>query len=366
MNAGCPQSVRHPIVTEDLDQILSAPLPWEVFSGTSVLITGASGLLGGYCCEVLLRLNETNRLAVPVKVIAVSRGPHSLTRRFSAYAGRPDLVLLPGDVCAHLPAWDGAADYVIHGASPASPAAMAADLLGTFEANVSGTRNMLKLAQAKQARKFLFLSSGAVYGNMPPEVHSIGEKDFGTLDPMTARAAYDEGKRAGETLCRLYADTFGLSASSARIAHTYGPGLKADDGRSFADFITAAAEGRPLVLNSDGSAIRYFCYVSDTTAGLFTILLLGESGQAYNLGSETERCSIRELARLIADLFPERGLRIVFPKQVLNTRQAEVTSRQIPIPFNTSKLQALGWAERIPLAQGLRRTIVSYETRETE
>ncbi|MDR1243417.1 MAG: NAD-dependent epimerase/dehydratase family protein [Deltaproteobacteria bacterium] len=366
MKADCRYSVRHPIVTEDLDQILSVPLPWEVFSGTSVLISGASGLLGSYCCEVLLRLNEINRLAAPVKVIAVSRNLQSSARRFSAYAGRPDLVLLQGDVCTGLPAWDEAADYVLHGASPASPTAMAADLLGTFEANVSGTRNMLKLAQAKQARKFLFLSSGAVYGNMPPEVHSIGENDFGALDPLTARAAYDEGKRAGETLCWLYADKFGLSASSARIAHTYGPGLKADDGRSFADFITAAAEGRPLVLNSDGSAIRYFCYLSDTTAGLFTILLLGESGQAYNLGSATECCSIRELAQLITDLFPERGLRITFPEQVPTTRQAGVTSRQIPIPFNTSKLKALGWMDRIKLAPGLRRTILSYEPRETE
>jgi dTDP-glucose 4,6-dehydratase len=204
---------RHSIVTEDLDQVLSLPLPWEVFSGTSVLITGASGLLGSYCCEVLLRLNEINRLDAPVKVIALSRNLQSLTRRFSAYAGRPDLVLLQGDVRAGLPAWEGAADYVLHGASPASPAAMAADLLGTFEANVSGTRNMLQLAQAKQTRKFLFLSSGAVYGDLPPEVHSISEKDFGSLDPLTLRAAYDEGKRAGETLCRLYADKFGLSAS---------------------------------------------------------------------------------------------------------------------------------------------------------
>ena len=297
-------SVRHPIVTEDLDQILSMTLPWEAFSGASVLITGASGLLGSYCCEVLLSLNEIMSSAAPAKVIALSRSLGSLTRRFSSYAGRPDLVLREGDVCAGLPAWDDAADYVIHGASPASPPAMAADLLGTFEANVSGTRSMLELAQAKQARKFLFLSSGAVYGNLPPEVQRIGEMDFGASDPLTLRAAYDEGKRAGETLCRLYADKFGLSASSARISHTYGPGLKPDDGRSFADFITAAAEGRPLVLNSDGSAIRYFCYLSDTVAGLFTIMLQGESGQAYNVGSLTECCSILELAQLIVDLFP--------------------------------------------------------------
>jgi nucleoside-diphosphate-sugar epimerase len=106
--------------------------------------------------------------------------------------------------------------------------------------------------------------------------------------------------------------------------------------------------------------------LSDTTAGLFTILLLGESGQAYNLGSVTECCSIRELAQLITDLFPERGLRVIIPEQALTSRQAEVTSRQRPIPFNTSKLKALGWTERVKLAQGLRRTILSYEIRENK
>jgi dTDP-glucose 4,6-dehydratase len=333
-----------------------------MLSGTSVFIAGASGLLGGACCEVLLRLNETRRLDAPVKVIACSRGRESLAGRFTAYAGRQDLFLVPGDVLTRQPSWDGGVDYVIHGASPASPPAMAADLLGTFEANVSGTRNMLVLAQEKQARGFLFLSSGAVYGDLPQNVANIKETDFGASNPMTLRAAYDEGKRAGETLCRLYADKYGLPAFSARISHTYGPGLKLDDGRSFADFITAAVESRPLVLNSDGSAIRYFCYLYDTVAGLFTILLCGESGHAYNIGSESECCSIKELAQLIVYLFPERGLRIIY-KQNFDLRLAEATSRQNPVPLNTSKLQAIGWAEQTKLASGMKRTILSYESR---
>ena len=353
---------RHSIVTEDLDRILAQPLPWEMFSGSVVLVSGASGLLPGYCCEALLRLNELGRLAAPVKVVAFSRRLGVLTERFSAYAGRPDLILLACDVAVEPPAWVGDVDFMIHGASPASPAAMAVDPLGTFEANVGGTRNMLELAQTRQTKKFLFLSSGAVYGQLPLKIQSIKETDFGALDPMALRSAYEEGKRAGETLCRLYADKFGFSIASARISHTYGPGLRADDGRSFADFITAAAERRPLILNSDGSAIRYFCYLSDTVAGLFTVLLRGETGEAYNVGSETEYCTILELAKLIVDLFPDRSLKLIQNAGTADFRVKSVTSTQRPVPLNTAKLQFLGWQDQVKLPDGLRRSVLSYDS----
>jgi len=353
---------RRSIVTEDLDRILAQTLPWEMFSGSVVLVSGASGLLPGYCCEVLLRLNELGRLAAPVKVVAFSRRLEVLTERFSYYAGRPDLILLTCDVAAGPPAWAGEADFIIHGASPASPAAMAADPLGTFEANVGGTRNMLELAQTRQTQKFLFLSSGAVYGQLPLEIQSVKETDFGALDPLSLRSAYEEGKRAGETLCRLYTDKFGFSIAAARISHTYGPGLRADDGRSFADFITAAAERRPLILNSDGSAIRYFCYLSDTVAGLFTVLLRGETGEAYNVGSETEYCSILELAQLIVNLFPERGLELIQNAGTADSRVKSATSTQRPVPLNTAKLKSLGWREQVKLPDGLRRSVLSYDS----
>ena len=350
---------RHPIVTEDLDQIIALPLPWELFARATVVVTGASGLLAGGCCETLLRLNELGRLAPPVRIVALSRRREALARRFAAYAGRSDLIICPGDVRVWPPAWTETADYVIHGASPASPAAMAADFLGTFEANVNGTRNMLELARKSRARKFLFLSSGAVYGNLVSETPRLQETDFGAVEPRALRAAYEEGKRAGETLCFLYADKFGLSAPAARIAHTYGPGLRPGDDRSFADFISAAIERRPLVLNSDGSAVRYFCYLSDALAGLFTILLRDNDGLAYNVGSETNGCSILDLARLIVELFPERGLAIQRSSQILDSGQAAATSIQRPTPLDTSRLRALGWTERTKLAEGLRRAVLA-------
>jgi dTDP-glucose 4,6-dehydratase len=351
---------RHHLVTEDLDRILAQPLPWEDFSGQVVLISGASGLLPGSCAEVLLRLNESNRLVKPVKVVAFSRSKEALSRRFAVYSGRSDLIMIAGDTRYDKPEIEPI-DYILHGASPASPATMSIDILATFEANVIGTKNLLDLAKERRTRKFLFMSSGAVYGIITKNIQSISETDFGPLDPLVLRSAYEEGKRAGETLCKLYAEKYGLSTVIARIAHTYGPGLRPDDNRSFAEFISAAAERRPLILNSDGSAIRYFCYVSDTIAGLFTILLLGSVGEAYNVGSETEGISIIDLVRLIIALFPERRLELVQADPTRHADSRALISSQKPLPPNTYKLRSLGWQDKVKLTEGLRRSVLAYE-----
>jgi nucleoside-diphosphate-sugar epimerase len=218
---------------------------------------------------------------------------------------------------------------------------------------------MLELAINRKAKKFIFLSSGAVYGNVPLGTTKISESVFGELDPRSLRAAYEEGKRAGETLCYLYSNKFGISAPAARIAHTYGPGIKPDDDRSFAEFLSAAIENRPLVLNSEGSDIRYFCYLSDTLSALFTILLLSKDNLAYNIGSSTEFLSILDLANLIVSLFPERGLTIERSNKNRNSEQVTTTSRQRVVPLDTNRLKNLGWTEKVKLVDGLRRTILA-------
>lgn len=351
---------RNPIITEDLDHILAFPLPWETFFGSSVLVSGASGFLGSYCCETLLRLNEISSPKKPATIIAFSRSLEALKKRFAAYKGRDDLVLLPGDVREGIPDFNGPVDYIIHGASPASPIKMAQDPLGVFETNVIGTKKMLELAVEKKTRRFLFLSSGAVYGDLPEDFQSVSETDFGVSDPLRLRASYDEGKRAGETLCYLYAQKYGLESLCARIGHTYGPGLSREDGRSFADFITAAAFGKRLVLHSDGSAIRYFCYITDTVNGIFTVLLKGMPRNAYNIASMTEKVSIRELAERIASIFPEKNLTVDFKSRNGNCSIGDLTSKQRGIPADTRKLRGLGWQETIKLDEGLYRAVLSY------
>ena len=137
------------------------------------------------------------------------------------------------------------------------------------------------------------------------------ETEYGYLDPATVRACYGESKRMGETLCVAYHAQYGVPAKIVRPFHTYGPGMDLSDGRVFADFVADLVARRDLVMKSDGRAQRAFCYLADATVGFFTVLLRGEAGAAYNVGNPDAEVSILELARTLANLFPERGVRVV-------------------------------------------------------
>jgi UDP-glucuronate decarboxylase len=334
------------IVQEDLDRILAADLPWKRFEGRTVLVAGAAGFIAAYLVEALLGL------PFPVKVVALARNEEATRRRFVRYAGREDLAFLFQDVLEPV-ALDEPPAFIIHAASPGTPTAFGKDPLATFDANVLGTRNLLELA-ARGSEGFLFLSSGEVYGLGNDTVIPTHEDAFGYLDPALVRSCYGEGKRAGETLCACFAARRGVPATMARIFHTYGPGMPLGDGRVFSDFVGDVLAGRDLVMRSEGTVSRAFCYLADTVEGLFTILLKGTPGTAYNVGNDRAELSVRDLAALLAGLEP--GLQV---------RREGRTGDYLPSPIqrgcpDVSRLRGLGWAPRTGPEEGFRRTLRSY------
>lgn len=346
---------RHPVLQADLDRILAADLPWERFAGKTVLVAGAAGFIAACLVETLLRANETRAWA-PVRVLALVRREEAFRERFAGHLERPDLVPVLQDVCAPL-ALEGPVDFIVHAASPATPRAFGRDPLGTFDANVAGTRNLLELAADRGAQGFLFLSSGEVYGLGNDTVIPTHENAFGYLDPAQVRACYGEGKRAGETLCACYAARRAVPATMARIFHTYGPGMPLGDGRVFTDFVADVLAGRDLVMRSDGSASRAFCYLADTAEGLFTVLLKGVPGKAYNVGNDHAELSVLELGRLLAGLDPALGLKV--------QREGRGADAYLPSPIqrgcpDVSRLRELGWAPRTGPEEGFRRTLASF------
>jgi len=345
---------RHGIVEEDLKRITSVALPWERFSGKTVLITGASGFVPAYMLETLLYLNDMSNAGI--RIIAMVRNREKAMRRFSHLDGRKDLSLHIQDV---RDAYSGLepVDYVIHAASQASPKFFGVDPVGTFEANVLGTQHMLELAHKSKSLGFLFFSSGEVYGQPADTSVKVKEDDYGYLDPLNVRSCYSEGKRAGETLCACWHAQYGVPAKIVRLSHTYGPGMELNDGRVFADFVANIVEGRDIVLKSDGSARRPFCYLADATEAYFRVLLLGAAGEAYNVGSGAQ-CSVLELAETLCRLFPEQGCKVV-----RQSREAGDTYVPSPIQgfeLDLSKVRALGWQATTSIEDGFRRTVESY------
>jgi dTDP-glucose 4,6-dehydratase len=225
------------------------------------------------------------------------------------------------------------------------------DPAGTIAANVDGTRNLLELSREKNALGFLFFSTSEVYGN--PDTPMVAESEPGRVDPLSETACYQEGKRLGESLCAAWHRQYGVRAVSARIFHTYGPGMAPDDGRVFADLVADIVAGRELRLRSAGTAVRSFCYLSDATAAYLTLLLEGAGGEAYNVGNDDAVSSVSDLADSLVNLFPDRKLKVSRPERSAPER----ISRIVP---DTAKLRGLGWTPVHGIESGFSRTVESY------
>jgi len=347
---------RHPIITVDLKAILSTELPWSILDSKTVLITGAYGFLPAYMVETLLYLNE--QIANPsIKIIALVRNEVKARKRFKFYAGRPDLHFLVQDVVEPVD-YPGAIDYIIHAASKASPRYYVTNSLDIIGANVFGTHNILQLAQRKHAQGVLFFSTSEVYGEVDNGRSLIREDNYGHLDPTQIRSCYAESKRLGETMCIAWAQHHEVPVYIVRPFHTYGPGMDLEDGRVFEDFVADVVARRDIIMRSDGRAQRAFCYSADATSGFFTVLLKGQVRHAYNVGNPEGEISIGQLADLLINIFPKRGLRVI--------RQYTKISGYLPNPVlrscpDISKIKQLGWRPTTGLVEGFRRTVLSYD-----
>ena len=347
---------RHPVVEADIAEILAAQIDWSRLDGACVLVTGAAGFLPAYMVETILARNERSSCN-PTRVVGLVRNLERARTRFAGYAGRQDLDLIEHDV-TRAPQKLPDPDLIIHAASQASPRFYRTDPVGTIMANTAGTEHMLRLAVETNASGFLFFSSGDVYGPTPARTPTA-EKDYGPLDCLDLRSCYGESKRLGENLCVAFHHQHGVPAKVVRPFHTYGPGMRLDDGRVFADFIADVVQHRPIVLKSDGTATRAFCYLADATAGFFTVLLGGQAGQAYNVGNDAAEYSISQLADLLASLFPERGLSVV--RQSRSSDDPYVPSPLTRSCPDISLARSLGWNPQTKPADGFFRTIRTFE-----
>ncbi len=327
----------NPIIQQDIESIVSAPLPWKEFEGATVLITGGAGFLPAYMVETLLYLNK-EVLSKPCRITVMVRDERRAKERFREHIHDPYFSIWHDDVSC-IRTSNLYTDYIIHAASPASPKSYISDPTGVIAPNVVGTRMVLNGAYAS-CRSFLFFSSGDA--GLP-------------IDPLDLRACYGESKRMGETMCAAWHRQFGVPAKIVRISHTYGPGMRLDDGRVFSDFTRDILNGGPIVLNSDGSAHRAFLYLAEATVAFFTVLLKGEPAKAYNVANPYSYTSIADLAKRLGVWFnipvERRGEKIDTPIP----RAVEGTG-----PYDITRLKALGWNPSIMLQEGFSRTVESY------
>jgi UDP-glucuronate decarboxylase len=349
----------NPIIREDIEKIIETSQFWARFKNKVILISGANGFLPAYLVDTLIYLNEVFE-DHNTKVIGLVRNRERAATRLGHLFSNPYFQLIEQDVSDPVTI-DGPVDFIIHAASQASPKYYGVDPVGTLNANVLGTINLLNLSKEKACESFLYFSSSEVYGQVDEDKLPINELTFGYLNPTNVRACYGESKRMGENLCVSYFHQYGVKAKIVRPFHTYGPGMQLNDGRVFADFVNNVVSRNNIVLNSDGSSRRNFCYLADAATGFLTVLLNGENAEAYNVANAREEYSILELANTIVGLKPELGLKVTvnIPAQSNINYVKSVVSRGTP---DISKINGIGWDPATSVPEGFLRTINSFNT----
>jgi nucleoside-diphosphate-sugar epimerase len=298
-------------------------------SGKTVLVTGATGLIGA---EVVSALS-----AAGCEVI-------SAVRDLSRAAGRAVLYDAERPLDFDFPV-----DYIVHAASGAHPLAYARDPAGVMRQNVYGTMNLLDYARDRGAR-FLFLSSGEVYGLSPAPEAGFPEAFAGELQTMDPRACYPESKRCAETMVASWAGQYGTDALVARLCHVYGPSISPANSRADAQFLRDALAGRDILMKSAGDQVRSFLYARDASRAILLLLERGEAGQAYNVAGRFVH-SIREYAQTLADVAGVR-LRFENPDDVEKAGYSKVRRAVL----NPSRIESLGFRAEYGLAKGLKET----------
>ncbi len=354
------------VVAEDL-AYMSGALREELaqLAGKRLLITGGAGFLGYYLVQLALHWNARSGTA-PVQVTVFDNYARGMPAWLERCRRDPALTLVRHDMTAPLPATMGDFDYIVHAASIASPLYYRRHPIETMDANVNGLRALLEYARGQAARGrpvagLLFFSSSEIYGDPAPDSIPTPETYRGNVSCTGPRACYDEAKRYGETLCVTFARHAGVPAKVARPFNNYGPGLKITDRRVLPDFARDVLAGRNIVMFSDGSPRRTFCYVADAVIGYYKVLVRGRPGEAYNIGVEEPEISMRELAELVVaqarELFGYAGGVERRPAPD-GSYLADNPARRCPV---IAKARAeLGYLPAVPLAEGVRRTLVWY------
>jgi len=241
------------IIENDLDQIINFNLPWFELADKTVLISGVNGMLPSYMVKTLLRLNEVRKLNI--KVIGLVTSKERALIKFSQYQDRPDLQLIIQDVCDPIVLKEKV-HYIVHAASQASPKYYGKDPAGTLLPNVIGTHNLLELARKNTVDGFLFFSSSEVYGQVDGSKIFLNENTYGYLDPTDIRSCHAESKKMGENMCISWLHQYGVKTEIVRPFHVYGPGMRLDDSRVFADFVADITNNRDIIMKSNGITRR--------------------------------------------------------------------------------------------------------------
>ena len=331
------------VLQEDLEYIAKYNLPYEQLKGSTVLVTGATGLIGSLLVRSLLAIGD-------IKVLAFVRNEEKAK---SIFSDNQDLIFVIGDVASKIEIED-TVDYIFHCASVTTSGVMIEKPVETLLTSLEGTKNILELAREKKSKSVVYVSSMEMYGIFENLSHEVKENDLGYIDPLKIRSNYPESKRLCENMCIAYLSEYGVSVKIARLAQTFGAGILQSENRVFAQFARSVIKGENIVLHTKGLSEGNYCYTRDCMTGLLTILLNGKNGEAYNVSNPASHTRIADMANMVAKKIAGGKIKVVFDIPDNNSFGYAADTK---MKLNSDKLQSLGWKPEVELEEAYRRMI---------
>ena len=346
---------------QDLETVSGLDLPWDKLEDSSIMISGATGMIGSTLIHVLMKKNHEEDLNC--RICALGRNEAKGRSRFPGYWDDKNFTFIACNIddrdnlreALGKAGFDGSVrrpDYLFHAASNTHPVAYATDPVGTVVTNIIGLNNLLEFAAEQGTKRFAFASSNEIYGENRGDVELFDEKYCGYIDCNTMRAGYPESKRAGEALCQAYIRQKGLDVVIPRFTRSFGPSVLKTDTKAISQFIHKGAAREDIVLKSAGTQLYSYTYVCDAVSGLLTVLLKGACGEAYNIADRSCDITLKDLAQIIADY---AGRKVVF--EIPDATEAAGYSKATKALLDSTKLQGLGWKAQFDMKTGLEHTI---------
>jgi UDP-glucuronate decarboxylase len=336
---------------DDVKRIAELNLPWEKFRNNSILLSGATGLIGSFFIDVIMEKNNSQGLNC--KVYALARHEERAKKRFSYCYKNKLFQFVPYDINEPLRNQEiKKAGYILHLASNTHPIAYSTDPIGTITTNIIGLKNLLDFSVEHNADRFVFSSSNEIYGENCGDVEKFNEKYCGYIDCNTLRAGYPESKRCGEALCQAYIKQRNLDIVIARLTRSYGPTLLENDTKALSQFIHRAISGKDIILKSAGNQFYSYTYVADAVSGLLTVLLCGETGEAYNVADDASDITLKNLANIVAQAC---GKNVIY--EIPDIKEAAGYSTATKARLDSEKLKKKGWNAVYDIKTGIERTI---------
>lgn len=337
--------------SKEIELCANISIDWSKFDNKVLMITGATGLMGRFLIQVLLYRNIQK--GINTRIIAVGRNREKFVSRFSNIEGQENLEFYKHDVQQPCK-FSGRLDMIIHMASNTHPRLYATEPIDTEMTNILGSYHLLQKAAENKGCRFVFVSSGDVYGDNTGTKDFLSETDCGYIDCNTLRAGYIEGKRASEALCNAFKEEKGVDFVTARLCRIYGPTMQTSDSKAISQFINKAVAGESIILKSEGKQTFSYLYVYDAVSALLTISSMGEMGNVYNVADNDQCISLRNLAAILADV-SNTSVKMELPDLV----ESKGSSTFQNVKLDATKLYGLGWKCMVEMEDGLRHTVHS-------